>query len=1515
MQQQQKHNKPGCIQLDGLPISVIDYFDVWARLCVNPTIPLGRLDWMWLSDGHSIRESSSSAHGSFQVNNSLSVTTSAPSSEQEDDDKQSQLRKSQTLAPLYKDSYHWYLNPYIYIFVVSVEQLDKSGSANDAWNRLRFFVEQCRELKYEHIVVCLGFEGDEAQQQKQKKIFDKLGSEVNQPSKTVDRVVTISLPEKNKSDSATKDVQDTLLTSLHHSPTHRDFLLRIREFIRGSVQVRIQQYEDELKRVYGQSKSDADWSLTSFLLIKEGLSVVFSHLGRRDIAVKHYEHVYSMLVDHAVPYTSFCDLSPSQAAQELSNVSARDYHSMLHNSKISELDLYTYLHKQQFALLLADRKYTQVAEKGVKFIAYIQKRCNEIIAAGTSSSTSPPITVVFRDVWVFTTARIFSSLLAPVAPSPSNDDNNSATQLTSSRERHAVRLVAGFHVQALKALQNLAQIVIPGCLSADPPRITNDAQRKELTKQAMKTADDKLRKALSSPKAAEKLYSEMANAAASLYEMGLRARGAAALDGDAGNVHLMNKSYSEAENLLTAQCSRFMNDPGWDMLHRRQRANLAQAEKNLNRTQEYLVSCLTMLSLSRTSRLLTPVSQMASEEVAKMEKDALFWVTETVQTAFSLPRVLRYKVERLFNLSVLPNKEPWEDGSHASATVRIKSDILADFTLDYILLECKCMDVPSLHKSALHHREDEPSKQGSAASAGIGPESRTSSSSSTSAIVKTTDAPDVFVLKSENSIVLKPGITDVRVSANEVPHHGQYRVNLISLYVGQLKFVYTASKVGNNPIAIVHENAGSKSALSSLPTSPLVDFAVFEAHTPLFYASRRTPSAKLRYSEQKPLYLVPRARQSVTLKISAGEKGIAPGARLVCSLSERSDDINRTNNGVSSPKPFVQFYKGNGESSAQVIEDGDSALTLVLQRPKNSELDDNMLDLGEILLNRELRSGEVLLARIELEVMNDNAMPESGEMKVSQQCKLISQIRWCELGNRNGRRFSTHVVTNLTFESPIDISTYLELHHEQNAGIGSNGIGYDGTPLADGGTLLCCLAACTTNDLSIDIKQVSLETPSWLELRSDEDAPHTSLLPCTLHARSELVCAFDVFVRREEDKLPMDGGRRDETAKQNVEDTLKMRLSRRTGRYINNNMMDVLREDSQEPVDHKIDHGGKDVSPSSLLDQSISSPKKSASPRYANRVIPSGEDSSQPSTTSTRKDDDDDNKPRSSITPRNDDKDPRNKPATDLVDLSSEDNLFSEQVMGQVGGLEGKGKDVLSEVERQEEQLLTARLAIELRIPGVVDWTMVERAVSMKAMQRAGLKRYGMSRGIAHVGQVGHVLDMTVHVWSVGDGGGAGPGVSRGADGTVGMELGGQATEKIHYEVVFDPAAWIVVGQQRGVMNVTPQVATALAVPGTAAHVIRLLPILGGRHPVPRIALFTEEATSGSGSGSGLRLTPLPQAQLEVVDEHMQIVVTPCREVVSACHGNEAIRVDDGDDNGIGGNMPIVVSSNMFFES
>lgn len=205
------------------------------------------------------------------------------------------------------------------------------------------------------------------------------------------------------------------------------------------------------------------------------------------------------------------------------------------------------------------------------------------------SPTSPPsltsfsrarrgvrLSPVFRDAWVFSASRALATVLAPAIPTNAAALSISA-QLPSARERHTARLIAGFHVHALKAFAALAHHALPGALwatsAADGP--VNEAAAVA----ARAASDPTLRGSLASPAAATELFADMAYAAATLYEMGGRPRGAAALDGDAGAMRLRNGNLVEAERLLSAQCSRFFADHGWDQLHQRRRVELGSAEK------------------------------------------------------------------------------------------------------------------------------------------------------------------------------------------------------------------------------------------------------------------------------------------------------------------------------------------------------------------------------------------------------------------------------------------------------------------------------------------------------------------------------------------------------------------------------------------------------------------------------------------------------------------------------------------------------------------------------------------------------------------------------------------------------------------------------------------------------------------------------------------------------------------------------------------------------------------------
>lgn len=1390
---------------EGLPIWVCDFYQIWPTLRIATSIPLGRLEWQWLLNGHLVRDSSTAARACFQVS------------------------KLSSMPQPFKESHAWYLNPYLHIFVTALRLLDKPP-ANEAWKVLRTFIETCRDRQHEYLVICAA---SDEELEKFKRIYERLRAEVNLVSRSRERVVAVS-PAKIKEEQRP-------ISHLHHSAVHRDLLLRLRESVRDSVQDRLRAYNDEVSRSNSSGNAPA-WNYAQFFALKEGMAFVFTHLGRRDISVKHYEILYDMLIEQGAQLDSkFCDLPPAEVALGVANPDFRDYRSMLLEGTITEIDLHTYLFARQMVLLVVDRKYTYIAEKGVKLISDVTNRCSEQMAMSDSS-----ITQVFKDIWVFVASRIISTTLAPAVPSPSEGGQDLSAQLGTLRERHTVRLVAGFHVHALKSLQGLANIVLPGCLAPEQPRLPN---RGALVEEAMSSANEKLKTALSSRKSAEVFHSEIANAAASLYEMGSRARGAAALDGDAGRVQLRNGSFTEAEALLSAQCARFVTDQGWDVLHRRQRHNLAETEKELGCIQEYLVSCLTMLYMGRTSRLLDPLSMVSEADLAKMRTEATFWVSETVKTAADLPRMMRYKAERLFQVLVLPNDTLWEDGSSATATVRIKSDILASFKVDYVSLECKCSDAPSPRKSALHRRDEPASSAGSLRSVATSPPD----SLPTSPVSPpNSESSDTVTLTSRRGIVIENGTNDIVVHAVEIPHFGRYRVNVVSMFLGKLKFVYTASKSAVNLIAVTQKGDAKVSpALSS--TSPLIDFAMFQAQVPFFFAAERPRSASIEFEENYSLYLVSMARQHIFFKIVAGKRGIAQGGSLTCRLlacdKSHIKGLNR----------FVQF----GENSADIPEEGKGTL-LALRRMSGNE-DDDLFDAGNVVLNQELSGGQEMTSGVVLDLLRyvDQVMEKNTDAGVeSRKCVLRFELSWCEKDGNSQRRFSSQRDMTLHFISPIDVSARVELNSEWGHENVSRAVGLDGTPLGDGGTLLCSIFNQTKPKETLKIRAVTLKTPEWLELRPDEEPPHVSLLPHELRAEGLLTCIFDVFVREGTEDQNYEPCLKEDD--ESVEkDAAKRRLPRITGNY----KEDIAGSQGEGNVGNDVQEGQNDVivpSPAEkprplqfLMDLEASDTMEPLSERSAKTI----ED------ISLQKDD------------------VGEREAKDVVDLSSGDDVFAGNVSS------SRTNNIIDERDGRQGLSMIATLSIDLEIEGVVGWTSVDRKVCMSSL-RAVERRYGIERMMKRVGEIGKIMELNFRVWEMG---------------CCNMEENAEGEAKIlQYEVDVDPSVWVVVGRQRGKVDVVG----GSREDGGGAGRVEVMAIASGRHAVPCIRLFEAD---GRGVAS---------SRHENIHEYMQVVIVPCRTVVSACVGGEGFGVDldideaddDGDDNGHApGNMPVVIESDSFF--
>lgn len=559
--------------------------------------------------------------------------------------------------------------------------------------------------------------------------------------------------------------------------------------------------------------------------------------------------------------------------------------------------------------------------------------------------------------------------------------------------------------------------------------------------------------------------------------------------------------------------------------------------------------------------------------------------------------------------------------------------------------------------------------------------------------------------------------------------------------------------------------------------------------------------------------MVQGAKQFVTLKISAGEKGIAKGASVRCVLL-----APKSSHGLSANKIdyFVEFLQLSSivQDEFQIENNDDQTVTLDVKRTKSKDSSEIVLDVGEGLIERALKSGEVLNVNIGLDVLHDvhkRRSNNSSEGFSIEKCTLLTELTWRELENSSGRNFTSDRRISLSFESPVEVAADLELHSKWNIDDVSSAVGLDGTPLGDGGTLLCSIHSRTAKE-EIEVRKVSLETPTWLELRPDKEPPHASLLPCCLQPDAEFMCAFDIFVREgalSTKPLPFDVS---------PEDALKDRLSR---------------------LDRHAEHGVVEkLSSADLDDHLLATPR--ADGGSIDLILPDEAGATE-----------------SAVLVKHD-----NDSANDVVDLTSADKLPLTPLLAQTS----------------EELSSLAVLRIELRIPGVVGWTTVQRKVSMVAL-RGGAKRYGVQRHIKPVGEVGKVMDMDFRIWCIGA--------------TVDDER-----PHIQYEVDADPNVWTVVGQKRGSLRISAGSQEG----GGGRATAKVLPVQGGTLTAPNLTLFEHDGTLVSNS------------RCDAVAQHAQVIVTPSRAVVSACRGGHVVKASDADvDRST--NMPLVISSNRLFRS
>ncbi|CAN8064031.1 unnamed protein product [Agarophyton chilense] len=1386
---------------EGLPVWVNDSLKLWSTLRISQCIPLGRLEWKWRSRGTLLRDSSTSVRVSFHVSSSI----------------------TNLIPQLCLDPYDWFRNPYLFIYVTSITELNHiNEDVSSGWRGIRDFVDRCREKSYEYLFILAATDADIA---KYKRVVEKLRSEINLVSRGPERlqIFPLAIPPEHE-----KPIIHRI-----HSPVYQELLVKMREFLRVGVDARIMAYEDLVARTY-LSRSTSSWTFSKFFVLKEGLIFIFLHLGRRDLCLKLYGELQKMMNDLGKQdLNRFCDQPAADIASGATNPDAKDYRSIMLKGTATELDLRTYLFARQATLLVQDRKFSEIAERGLKFITVVARRCAEEALNGNRG-----VSAVFRDTWVFVTSRLLSSILAPSIPTVAEAEHSLTAQLATPRERHTARLVAGFHVNSLKAFQGLAHVVYPGCLST----ISADKSPKNLEKlaeEALATSSLKLRSALSSPENAHILHSEIANAAASLYEMGGRARGAASLDGDAGIVRLKNKNFAEAETLLSAQCSRYTNDNGWDDLHKRQRMELAKAEKTLDKVQEYLVSCLTILYMHRECREIG--QPRASLQDAKTMREQLeFWASETERAAALLPRVMKYKAERLFDVSVLPNSKKWYEGDRGTATVRIKSDIPVSISIDVVMLECRCVDIrESKRQPSLRSRDQDEAEQHAVEDPMAGTAEREIFPTESS--TWTTELSDVVVLKSSVETLLKPGVNDIAVAVDGIPRAGCYKVTLVALFLGNLKLVHSVAKTESQLIVTMKDDDYQSQLPITIPISEVVDG---EVKFPPLFAAPRLPSASLEVVQIPRFFLIGNALQYLEVKIKAGVNGVREGSKLSCTLH---DSARKRSNSKSS---FVQF--------------GNKAVTALSSMQKKISVISNVTpeDVNECLgvdIQSALEAGEEAYLRFGLEQLRFHSLhdePLENQSGRGKRCALLATFVCNENGDQLQRSYSCQIEIPLVFAPILDVSARLETRPEW---YGSRTIEYNVNTAEDGGTLLCSVQSLLGWEEEACITGVSLEIPQWLERRKEEPDLQSRLLPSVLRGRSVFVCSFDLLVRdflvnEEDDRESSPTTMEDVSLRKGL---LQRRLSRKMFKSLDiSESQDDLGSWRADNEEGKIKEDRAATEELVEAKSTSNDSKQDASSHIGNELEKVGLD------------------PLGTLSTEGDSE---LKEARDVVDLSTP----GEESPGATPGM------LAPPIPPQGLPMsaTTATLKLDLKFNGVDGDPYVEQNISLAAL-RVFRKRYRIERLISSEAETGKPMNLKIVVLSV--------------FGRFSAEDEKHEVAALHYEIDADPSLWLVVGRRRGEMIISDMI--------TGKGNTTIIPLRCGRHRVPSLRLYTSD-------GRGL-----PLSTYENVDEYMQLIIRPCRAVVSCCSRVTEDKANKGNEQkaeggGSRSTMPEVVASDSFFES
>eukprot|EP00871_Galdieria_phlegrea_P001668 jgi/Galph1/2501/GphlegSOOS_G1140.1 len=721
----------------GLPVRVVDEAHVWDRLrgrsIVETSLPLYQLSWREFGvDGTYTSRVSSSVWLDFSVQPG-SVDAS-----------------SGIISYFHSLPLDWYKNPYLYIYVISVSDVDAYREKQRM--RVHVFAEACREKKVEFLIIYSPpstaplaaalnsasnagslslrmFTEEDPVQKARRKVFERLKTELN--------VI------KGR-ESVVKLEQGGTIPAF--------FVHRLRECIVSAIEQRVRGYQKEIAKSLGNKKVPG-WNLQTYVALQESLAFVYWESGYKEGSLKCYERVKDCIKEDFD--NSKCRINPFRiastsisSAHDVLNYASPEKRAMLSQCQLGELEMRSYIFSRQFAILYSMHMYEELPKLVFKFsyLSQLHLYTNEEEIEGVSNC-------LFIDAWVYSACSALKN--NQFVPRNSSVDEAEETQ---EAEKCSLNFAKDFLARLICIQLLCLGNLLCSKYSEFPvqmPVIFGDVQSGFLESRRQWSANDKwLQEDIN---LSESLMSfengclEFVCLYSSLIElvrsMG-RHRVAAELEGYCAVYMLATGRLEEAHQYFAQECS-VIDKEQWNLILQLSLRSLARIEKQLNQLPKYLTCCLSILKIlcERLRNGLFP-----SADILKSE--ALLWVEEMISVAKTVQENVDYSLESIFpNPKVIYEFDANEVLQFDPFTVDIS---LESYLPTNILIE-RC--------TMILMRTD----------------------------VDENNCEDRVFLESIGSFELHPGANVFSVTTESVKYSGCMRIESVSLEIHRLKLIWRQS--------------------------------------------------------------------------------------------------------------------------------------------------------------------------------------------------------------------------------------------------------------------------------------------------------------------------------------------------------------------------------------------------------------------------------------------------------------------------------------------------------------------------------------------------------------------------------------------------------------------------------------------------------------------------------------------------------------------------------------------------